>query len=385
LVVLNADQQVDLSDALPIASAVPLDGAAMSHDAHGALAVAESASIDSHPGSGATIFLLMRRWTPPGVTVEPGPASLCELSVHTPDGATVFDLSHAGSAGPPSWDPAAGTTVEVDPGSFLLRWSDRSGIAAEQCLNVPAGWQTQVFLVEQAHDGETPAAHNVSVLMSRQTFDPGDQAVQLVEETRAALAEERKVATAEISDSLFAKFENPMLGLFGAHLMLIAKQAVEQRTKAPTAPNRPQAEVEFDQALFDQVVSNLAPMLGERDPDVLALSTRTSGYEPGSLPPLAGPPMLWKSWQLLVEASNDAPSLVPVAVWEQTLGTLPLRPFLVWSPAADRPAQAMEWKAQTSRALGEAPAGAEGVKRRFSRELLAPRGVIDEVADGMQV
>jgi hypothetical protein len=404
LVVANADQTIDLSDQLQIATPVPLEGTELTHEFHTGLAASESAHVDSRPGSGAEIFLLTRRWSSPTPT-EPGEAPLSHLSLHAPDGSPIVDLANSGSRTSPDWDPVAGTTVEVDPGAYLLRWSDRFDTEAEQVLLAVRGWQTQVFLLEQAHGPDAATRHDVSVLMSQRAFDPSNPKLRVVEEARSALGEERRVATEFISESLFGKFENPMLGLFGAHLMLIADEAMQQRTEGesrrPSALKRPQAPVEFDQPSFDEVVSSLRELLGQDHPDVIALSTRASDFTPSRLPPVAGPPMLWRSWRLLVEASNDAPGLVPADVWQRTVATLPMRPFFVWSPAKDEAEMVSEWKGQITRALQEttpppsaeaqiespgrestAPGGsAEEQRRRFSRELLAPRSVIDELVE----
>ena len=160
--------------------------------------------------------------------------------------------------------------------------------------------------------------------MSQHKFTGDDAALYATEEARAALAGERKVATKELGASLTGDFENPMLGLFGAHLMLIASEAVEWQAEQKTAATAPAAPVVFDQKLFDDVVARLGKILGDDQPDVVALRTKVS--ERPSLEPLRSLPMLWRSWRLLVEASNESPDLVPPELWRQSLGTLPARP-----------------------------------------------------------
>ena len=45
--------------------------------------------------------------------------------------------------------------------------------------------------------------------------------------------------------------------------------------------------------------------------------------------------MLWRSWVLLIAASNAMPTLVPVDAWQRTLHVLPLRPFFLWAPTEE--------------------------------------------------
>ena len=63
--------------------------------------------------------------------------------------------------------------------------------------------------------------------MAQHPFDPGDPELPLIEQARTALADNRKVATEALGE-LFEETDNPMLGLFGAHLMLIARDAALQ-------------------------------------------------------------------------------------------------------------------------------------------------------------
>jgi hypothetical protein len=418
LIVLNDDQEIDLRDELPIASPAPIEGTSLTHEFHMSLAAIESARVARSVGSGAQIFLLSRRWSSRSRGDAPEPSALVDLSLHDVDGRTIVDLAHSGSRDSPDWDPVAGTTVEVNPGAYLLRWCDSSGNAAEQTVEAVSGWQIQVFLLEDAPVSDNARRHEVSMLMSQHGFRPDDAMLKRVEEARDALADERKVASELISESLFAKFDNPMLGLFGAHLMLIAYEAVQEakdeKSRRPTKADRVRAPVGFDQSLFDHVVFNLRNLLGPDHPDVVALSTKSSDPPPDALAPVVAPPMLWRSWLLLIEASNDSPELVPVAIWRRALRLMPMRPFLVWSPAEDDAEAAQQGELEMARSLrrgsprdrkvdvddrgrgaaaadepaeGGRPTGAPHVtddeaRRRLTQELLAPRAAIDELIGG---
>lgn len=372
LVVVNEETTVDLASELAVGGPAPLQEAERSHEHQAALAAEESGTVDVRDGTGAEIFLLVRCWTPESAR-EKGPrAPLPGISLHALDGKKIADLLET-EAPPSGADAAAGVTVAVEPGSYLLRWSDRFGVPAEQAIAAPAGWQTQVFLLEEKH-GAAAGPREISVLMSQHKFTGDDAALYAAEEARAALAGERKVATKELGASLSGDFENPMFGLFGAHLMLIASEAVEWQAEQETAATAPAAPVEFDQKLFDDVVARLGKILGEDQPDVVALQTKVS--EPPTLEPLRGLPMLWRSWRLLVEASNESPGLVPTELWRQSLGTLPARPFFTWSVPQDHAELAERWEANVEQSV-RGTEQLEDARLELSQSMLAPRAVID--------
>lgn len=401
--VLNADQAIDLSDELAIGSPVPFAGTTKTHEYHMYPAEEQSRQVIETGGSGAQIFLCARRWSDAAGS-DPGRSEAPPLSLHRPDGTTVVDVREDERARGDG-DPMLGAAVELDPGAYLVRRRDASGVVAEQTVIAVRDWQTQVFLLETQDPDDEDAQlqgplEGISVLMTRGGFTANDGTLRTTEQARLALASERKVASEVISQALFAKFDNPMTGLFGAHLMLLAHETereVERDEKRPSEAKRLWAPVAFDQTLFDIAVDNLAGLLGLEHPDVTALATRASNKQLEDLTPVEVPPMLWRSWLLLVEASNDRADLVPVATWQRTVRQLSVRPFLVWSPAEDSAAIEV-WKrdlaslvqgsaAQQQRGgpEGAAAMGAPSTRdedtRRLSKQLLAPRAALDELAD----
>jgi hypothetical protein len=415
--VVNGDLRLDLADKLAITSPVPLEGTSQADQQQMRPAAEESRRIVMSAGAGAQIFLCTRRWTEPD-SDEPSDdraSTLPALSLHRPNGEKLVDLQASGRGDEAGLgDPMLGATVEVDPGNYMVRWGDQSGGTAEQTVVAVRDWQTQVFVLEDqgeelvAGDGVLLPARRerISVLMARDEFRSNDAQLQLADQARIALASERRIASEVINDSLFGKFENPMLGLFGAHLMLLSEDA---KLEAAAADQRGAAAglqlappVSFNQGLFDQVVWNLADLLGWDHPDVTALGTKASNKPIAELPPVEVPPMLWRSWLLLIEASNDRPDLLPVSTWRRTVKLLSMRPFLVWSPEVDA-AAVEEWQRGVAEVVqaptpepqhdledvfgppsgaepGEPVAGAEDPRRQLSMQLLAPRAAIDELA-----
>ena len=214
-------------------------------------------------------------------------------------------------------------------------------------------------------------ATRVSILMSRGGFEPESDELRRTEEARTALANERKVAT-EALEAIIEQSDSPMLALYGAHLMLLTRDPRQYRT----ARNRPQAATRFDEPRFARIVARLREDLGRDHPDVVALSTQLPGSSPERLEPVGAPPMLWRSWLLLIEASNDAPDLVGREIWSRAVAPLPLYPFLIWATQVPDAVESIE--ETLARALAD-DAGDE-LRRSLTDRLVVPRAVVDDVA-----
>src|SRR5262249_21369119 len=124
------------------------------------------------------------------------------------------------------------------------------------------------------------------------SFDPEDPTLRLVDLARLGLRGGRQVLSDEVMrDILDGKFRDPMLGLFGAHLLLLwQQQSAGQRPRkasaeAPTLGRRPTDGLTLagvDEYLhglygkgvaFGTVVEDLRRLFGRgRHPDVEALA-----------------------------------------------------------------------------------------------------------------
>jgi hypothetical protein len=250
-------------------------------------------------------------------------------------------------------DPSLACAVEVDPGPYILQWLSDDNIPAEQMVFAVRGWQTGVFLLEDASDAGQEARRTVSVLMTKGKFNAISEELHQVEEARTVLAEERTLSAERLTEWLSLEVTNPMLGLFGAHLMLLARdsaRAAAGRWRSGEEGQAVSATMEFNQDLFNRVVGNLSRLLGADHPDVVALSTQATDKDLGQLAAVTVPPMLWLSWLLLIEASNKRPSLLPVATWRRAVGLLAVRPFLAWSRSTGDP-QGKAWEREAGRVL----------------------------------
>lgn len=388
LVVVDGDERVDLSEDLELASPAPLADSARSHDSHVAAAV--DVSHEAAPatrGGGAGISILARRWDEQGrAGREHDAAWLSTVSLRRPDGEEVLSLGgrDVRRDGP---DPLMAGAAAVEPGGYVLRWHDRSGLATEQAVHAVDGWETEVFLLDDAAGGPAGTGSvRTSVLMTRADFEPSDDMLKRVEEARGALAGERRVASQAVTEALFAKFDNPMLGLFGAHLMIISREELRLRGEDTDSQRRGKpmpAPVDFDQSVFDKAVANLLDLLGPGHPDAVALATQVSEPDLAALEPVTVPPMLWGSWKWLIGATNDAPHLVPVETWRRTIRLVPSRPFLAWAPADDERGARRAWEQAASAGLTRSEGESEDAfRRRLTSQLLAPRAAIDALLDG---
>lgn len=212
-----------------------------------------------------------------------------EMTLHRIDGEQVLDIdSVADGPGPAS--ACAGATVALDPGPYRLRVVASGVGRVEQLIWVERGWQTQVFLIRtSARGSRVPQLSAASVLMARigNGFDPALRELRLAEIARQGLADARAVLSPSDLDTLLrGKFENPMLGILAAHVLLLADPIDEGRLR--------------------RVVARLRQLIPEH-PDLRALEVWT-GDEHMSF---EHPPMLRSSWAIVIESSARGTSMVP--------------------------------------------------------------------------
>jgi hypothetical protein len=92
--------------------------------------------------------------------------------------------------------------------------------------------------------------------------------------------------------------------------------------------------------------------------------------------------MLWRSWLLLIEASNERLDLLPADTWRPLLQVLPVRPFLAWSPLEDEEHAVESWRRSVAPSVHASLAPGEdedAAMRRLTTSLLAPRSALEEV------
>ena len=356
LVLCEADQVIDLTDDLQMRSPAPLARTRRSRTGRAQVARTLSAVRADSDAAPARAMLMTAR--------AGGQLAAPKAALYDTAGVPASLQSLTESAG---FD-----VTGVEPGSYFLRWSGTAEVEVEQTVQTVAGWQTQIFLRQETSAGAADlCATRVSILMSRGGFEPESDELRRTEEARTALANERKIAT-ETVEAIVEQADSPMLALYGAHLMLLTRDPRQFRT----VRDRPQAATRFDEPRFARIVSRLQDDLGPDHPDVVALSTQLSGRSRRRVRPVSAPPMLSRSWLLLLAASSDTPALVSREVWERAVAPMPLYPFLIWATQVPDAVDSVE--ETLTRALAD-DAGDE-MRRQLTARLLVPRAVVDEVA-----
>ncbi len=317
IVVLRDEPVQRIYSSIRFSSPVPLRDTAEEDPRHVEAAERESQAIHVTHGTGSCIFIFARRWGPAAVNLEiPGGTHPAKgLSLNDSNGREVANFETA-CVVDTTGNPWAACTVRVDPGLYRLRQRTPRGDHLEQTIVAAPDMQTQVFLLNRTR-GEGAEAQSgpldVSIIYSSNwRFDATSHYLRLSELARLGLRNDRQVLSDTILDELlYGKFHDPMLGLFGAHLLL--------RQKRPELPN------------LTEIVRNLRGLLGPSHPDVEALALL-----PGACPTsyvFTTPPMLQKSWSLVLEASVQNSALVPYgSLASRVANRLSSEaPWLLWS------------------------------------------------------
>lgn len=182
-----------------------------------------------------------------------------------------------------------GFSAPAPAGGYLLR---HAGIEPrEVVLTVFSGWETQLFVPF----AERPQLARANLLLAHNGagFHPDDRLAQAIDAGLAGLQGGVDLLPWPARQLLLdGKFDNPMLGLIGAHLLLLDE--------------RP------DWHLLGIVVDNLGHLLpGAADVQALRLAIASRrGEKPPALPVMV-PPMLRRGLYAVLEATAVQPEIVP--------------------------------------------------------------------------
>jgi hypothetical protein len=309
---------------LEFSSPVPLSDTRKTHEFHRSNAEAHSKVEHVNLGSGSFIYIFARDWTSqsPGETNSPAGG----LYSHPARGLTLVDMSGAElvnfgeqSETQLNWEPWAACNVCIDPGSYILRLRTPDGSIWERTLIASPNWQTQCFLLQRDYsDSRGPDLAGATVLIREEDlgFEPNGHELRLVESARLGLMSQRPILSNEVEDLLTRKFENPLLGIFGAHLLIELEQ-----TRGRV----------YEEGLLQQVVEKLRGLLKAPHPDVEALAWKAGLGDPDYRFEI--PPMLRRGWSLMTQASAQAPNVIPAnsmnaQIYDRLLAQ---EPWLIWS------------------------------------------------------
>jgi hypothetical protein len=329
---------LDLNLASPdVVSAAPLGDSSVRHEYHEEGMRSLRHAVPLLLGNGSEIALMVRVWSKSGSSsaqpwkgvklLDANRSVLCDLSSEPP-----LHLDR---------DPFVIKRLQVTPGCYYLQQTFSNGPEWEQIVTASAGWSSTLFLLHIADqrgmltpDPAIPGTLNEvrrSFFMSSLSDGfPRPQEESIVERARIALADERRILHPELEELLFRKFNNPIAGIIGALLMIAEAE-------------RDSAE-DHDLASLNIIVPNLRKLVGHSHPDVEAISLRCPDPSLRTTQIISVPPIFFRSWKLLVEASAQRPELIPVALWDRICAATAAGGFLLWAVDQDTvAAQQKQW------------------------------------------
>ncbi|MDQ4086752.1 MAG: caspase family protein, partial [Pseudomonadota bacterium] len=301
--------------AVPLASAAPLPGSALTREFHIAAASPDPTTVHVEAGRGAEVQLMARHYSDAGGAgpVEPPWSGVV---LRDAQGSPIVDLALEGRRDLRQ-DPFAVAAARLDPGAYELHFPGESGHLLAQSVIVPPGeWRVEIYLMRAMVAGASGRRPRLSLLMRRAGATQKSALDHLVERLAVALADERPALGDDLLAALQGKFDNPLLGILGGHLILMAEQWGQD-----VRPGR-----------LDDVVRNLRTLVGADHPDVEVLSLYCMDPSLRRAEPIAQPPIYERSWRLLVEAAHEEPRLVPAPLWRKIMAMTATPPFLHWSP-----------------------------------------------------
>ena len=334
VLLLDRDLQVGKTAPAPLSSPAPIPGSVRTLESHVGpfAAAADRQGAFTRPAGGkAAISVMARCWTAPGAGQAEGetvPHPMQGLRLVTGAGRTIADLTQDCTiddrADP---DPVAVWERELRPGAYFLRQSLPGGRRYEGCVVASPDWVTQIAIrrPEDADGGPAPrvgAIGDAAVFMRRAggaAWDPGQDAT--IEAARLALTQGRNLFAegrgAQLRDLLLSKYDDPVAGIIGCHLLLRAEAA---GLSDPASRDR-----------FDTAVANLRGLVGPDHPDVEALSLACAEESLRATRVFTAPPMFSHSWQLITQTSYRQPDLVPLQLWQRVHAAANIGPFFIWA------------------------------------------------------
>lgn len=196
---------------------------------------------------------------------------------------------------PISWlddDQYVSIALDVKPGACTLVYRDLSDTELALAMPTVRGWLLQVFVpVISSMAGLIPDFKAMSVFYANSTGRHTLDELRIVETVRQSFSSGRLHISRQVLQALMCdKFENPMLGIYAAHHLL---------------GNDPD---EF----LPEVLLNTTKLLGDSHPDIVALTCAvtpemSAEARQAKLSSLNGPPLLAKSWDLLVAEADKLP------------------------------------------------------------------------------
>jgi hypothetical protein len=275
----------------------------------------------------SAIGVLARFWTgQPAAIQEPNlfPNPFNGLSIVDVANSIVIDLSNL--AYQPTSDPVVSHVVDVVPGTYVLRQKLRNGAVFDRPVVASPNWQTNVVIRRDPRDIGVSSSLQLSCMgavslhmayVGATPLDPlqAPSFERQIEGWRLALRDRRRISSVETRRLLESKFDNPILGIIGAHLALLSE---------------PQPALGLpDRTWLTEVVDKMRSLVGPSHPDVeaLALLCPDRAITVGAI---SAPPMYLRSWEIMAEQAEDPETLFPTDAWWRSHRRAFDSLYLVW-------------------------------------------------------
>ena len=272
------------------------------------------------------ILMMARNWSPDGTAT----ADLPQLRLERWRGDALADLYDHGQIDP-GGDAVGACTISVNPGVYVISAETPFG-RMNQSVYAYDGWETQVFVLQDFTTQRTgTAAARPTISVTQAIVRPGGgepRLYELLEAGQAALAEHRLALGEEIFNEIaYGKWQMPMLGLISAHILMLANRTTRTGQSGVSL-------VKFNRDQFETILGNTARLLGEHQPDVLALRTCSETMPVPADAEVTTPPLFLRSWEMLLDASrNGRPNILPRSLWQRVRGSTNSAPHFTWTRA----------------------------------------------------
>lgn len=210
-----------------------------------------------------------------------------------------------------------------------------TGFSARHAIPLARNWQTRVFMRGHlAREGSgAPCETSVQMAPSHQPVVYWDH-WETIEVARRSLETGRNIFSGDlVVDLLHNKFENPIAGMTGLHLMLDGLASTPQR-------DWPLAKVQQIDEVLENLTSLLQPGRVNRLyndpawtelPDMTALRLRAGRLR--SQVEVREPPLFKASWDALKgSASKDGLTWISRSLWRATGDANRLGAYMAWAP-----------------------------------------------------
>jgi len=241
-----------------------------------------------------------------------------------------------------------GLHIPAPTGTYFLQFKGHTGEARvlparDLPIQLCSGWQTQLFLM---HRG-APLLQTTKIFFAHKGsgFRPQDHETEAADVALNGLQNNRDLLTESALNLLLnGKFENPMLGLVGAHVLIQRQRALRARfssgdRKATSEEARQRDQLQKRIAVVLRNLNRLLP----GSPDVAALNLLAGTPSVRSKVMVDEPPMLRLGLRALMKEAGSRPEVLEPESSIPAIAPLIYAdtPWSTWAPIAEK--REMNW------------------------------------------